>query len=341
MSTARVATALQCTATADAQAMRCELPPPLRALAATQRCLLTTAQCLAAGLTPSDIRTEIRAGRWIAVLRGVYLIDAEMHAESLAQEVWWHAAVLAHGPGFCLVAKTGARAFAMHGPTEVETTIELAQVGTNPRARRSARSPLLSSESGPELVVRQYLVPPDEVVTVGGLPVRRAALTAVDAALDLNRPRALSVLDSCLHLGLATEAELAEAIDAARGRPGIQQLRALAVHADGRAESMVESFVRLACIDGDVPPDDLQYPVRNTRGFLIAVGDLGWWRRRPRPLLAEADGESVHSQPEPVYRDRRRGNDLTIEACDTLRFTFVDATKPAYVASVVRAALAA
>jgi hypothetical protein len=150
----------------------------------------------------------------------------------------------------------------------------------------------------------------------------------------------LSVLDSCLHLGLATPDELAAAIEGAKGRLGIGQLRPLADVADGRAESMVESFVRLACIDGGVPPDDLQYKVWSANGrHLIAVGDLGWDKNRPRPLLATADGESVHRLRKPVYRDRTRGNALTTRACDTFRFTFVDANRPAYVAATVRAAL--
>jgi hypothetical protein len=102
--------------------------------------------------------------------------------------------------------------------------------------------------------------------------------------------------------------------------------------ADGRAESTVESRVRLAWRDGDVAPDDLHYTVYTGDGHVAAIGDLGWYKERNRPLLAEADGESVHGAPKPVYRDRMRGNALTGAACDTVRFVYADTFKPNYVA---------
>jgi hypothetical protein len=99
--------------------------------------------------------------------------------------------------------------------------------------------------------------------------------------------------------------------------------------------------VRLACIDGDVPPDDLQHAVFDENGRVVARGDLAWLAERRRPLLGEADGESVHSQPKQVYRDRWRGNALVTEACDTVRFTYADTFKRGYIPWVVKRALRA
>ncbi|MFL6239227.1 MAG: hypothetical protein ACJ735_07040 [Actinomycetes bacterium] len=45
--------------------------------------------------------------------------------------------------------------------------------------------------------------------------------------------------------------------------------------------------------------------------------------------------------PQPIYRDRRRGNDFTGAAVDTLRFTWLDTKTPAYIRAMVRKALAA
>lgn len=319
--------------------MRLELPPALRALAAVQDGLITAVQARTAGMSKAAIDVEVRAGRWVALLRGVYLIDLDQY-DGLPARVWWRAALLAHGPGYCLVAASGARALGLHGPTREEAQVEIAAFGACSRTRRLARG-LRPSIDGPEVMVRQFEVEPSEVVIVDGLPVRRGDLTAIDAGLDLSRGRALSILDSALYLGLATFEELTTAAERAAGRPGIQQLRPLVALADGRAESMVESHVRLACIDGDVPPDELQFAVRDEAGRLLAVGDLAWKKGRPRPLLAEADGKSVHDQPEAVYRDRLRGNALVGAACDTVRFTFADSLRPYYVASVIRAALTA
>ena len=62
---------------------------------------------------------------------------------------------------------------------------------------------------------------------------------------------------------------------------------------------------------------------------------MAWVRKRKRPLIGEADGEAPHGQPEPIYRDRRRGNDFTGVAVDTVRFTWTDAKTPAYISSTV------
>jgi hypothetical protein len=287
----------------------------------------------------ASIDVEVRARRWLALLRGVYLLDRERYDE-LPTRIWWRAALLAHGQAYCLVAGSAARAIGLHGPPLVERHVEIAALGGMSRTPRVPRG-LAPAVEGPTICVRQFSVDPVDVVLVDGLRVRRAALTAIDAGLDLPRGRALSLLDSALHLGLATPTCLAVATERAKGRPGIQQLRPLVALADGRAESMVESHVRLACIDGEVPPDELQYRVWDDHGRLIAVGDLAWKKHRTRPLLAEADGESIHGQPQAIFRDRRRGNSLVAAACDTVRFTFADALRPHYVASVVRSALAA
>jgi hypothetical protein len=194
--------------------------------------------------------------------------------------------------------------------------------------------------AGPLIVVRQ-LPPSDDVVIVDGLPVRHPRHTVVDAAIGLDRPSALSVMDSALHRAVLSYDDLAVAMAAAKGRRGIEQLRKVFDHVDARAESVVESRLRLCCIDQGVPPDDLQHIVRDGLGHVVAIGDLGWHERRRRPLLAEADGLSIHDRLPAVFRDRTRGNALAGEACDTLRFTFADTLRPCYVGYVVRRALAA
>jgi hypothetical protein len=124
-------------------------------------------------------------------------------------------------------------------------------------------------------------------------------------------------------------------------RPGIVHVREMAQLADPRAQSPLESRLRLACIDGDVAPDELQYPVLDEVGHVVAIGDLGWSKGRARPLIAEGDGRAVHELPAAVLHDRRRGNALVVRHCDVLRFTWADALRPVYVQQTVRNALAA
>jgi hypothetical protein len=161
-----------------------------------------------------------------------------------------------------------------------------------------------------------------------------------DTVLGVDRAQALSMLDSAVNLGQVPLEDVQRLGGACAGRRGVQRLRALLPLVDGRAQSPLETRIRLACVDGGVPPDDLQYAVRNGWGEILGRADLAWWRGRRRPLVAEADGAEPHSRPEALFRDRHRANDFMLADVDMIRFTWADAHRSAYVASIVRAALA-
>jgi hypothetical protein len=309
-----------------------------RAIAERQQWLVTATQLRALNLTRSEIDGWLRSGGGLAVLRGVYLFDADMY-DGLPESAWWRAALLKHGPAAALVGRTGARALGVQG-LPANDVLEVGVVGGLSRTTSRAESPG-GEGCGPVVVVRQLPLLEADVITVNGLRVRQPAKTVVDAAIQLDRVHALCVLDSALYLDVVARDELLAAVEDAAHRRGCRLLRTLANLADGRSQSPLESRVRLACIDGDLAPDDLQYEVKVPPGIVVAIGDLAWFRRRRRPLLAEADGESVHGLPRAVFRDRRRGNALVGRACDTVRFVWADALRPAYVQSVVREAMTA
>lgn len=323
--------------------MRFYSEPRLQAIAASQDGLVTATQALSLGYSRGVIKGRRLSGRWRLMAPGVYLIDADMWGDPLPPRVWWRAALLFNGPNSCLVASTALRLYGVHGLPLRERRIEVGVVGGPSRhGRRPASIPLRGrDETALDVVVRQFAIAREEIVVESGLQVRTLVCSLIDAALESDRGTALALLDSALHQGLLTTDELDLAVVRATGRRGVVALRDVARVVDARAESQIESRVRLACIDGKVPPDELQYPVYDEYGNLLAVGDMAWVRGRRRPLIAEADGKSVHSLPEAVYRDRRRGNALVAQACDTIRFTFADSLRPAYVVSVVRAALVA
>ena len=107
--------------------------------------------------------------------------------------------------------------------------------------------------------------------------------------------------------------------------------------ADGRAESPLESRTRLIVTDADMPPDELQFPVRDKQGILLGYGDLAWRRRGRRTLILETDGREIHDRPEALYRDRHRANDFTTTGeVDVLRSTWEDTIRPAYLLSMLR-----
>jgi hypothetical protein len=166
----------------------------LRALAASQDGLVTAAQALRVGLSYDAIRTRRRRGEWRALARGVYLLDADMYLDGLADRVFWRAALLAHGPGVCLVATTAAAALGMVGLPRNMRDIEIAQVGGAAR-HKGETATVVPGWGGTErgIVVRQLSVDRSEVVIWNGLPVRDAFHTAVDAALVVDRPTALAL----------------------------------------------------------------------------------------------------------------------------------------------------
>lgn len=298
--------------------------------------LITAAELRALGITASEASTKVRAGHLVALLHGVYLFDPDLYDE-LPLRTGWRAALKAFGDCAALAGRTGARAIGLQGLPPVDPAIELVVDGPVKAKRHPAHGG--GGRLADLVIVRQWPTSRSEFVLVDGLQVRQPRLTVIDAALQLDRAHALGLLDSALHTGVLSSEELDVAVATAKHRPGCCQLRDMAAIADGRAESPLESRVRLACIDGDLAPDDLQYEVQTEPGITVAVGDLAWHRKRSRPLIGECDGADPHSRLTPLFRDRRRGNNLTGLACDTVRFVWEDSLRPAYIQYVVRTAL--
>jgi hypothetical protein len=309
-----------------------------RQIAEHQGWLLTAGQARQVGLAPHQLGAQLRSGSLVALLRGVYLVDADMAAD-ITPETWCRAALLAHGPDAFLVGRSAARTHGAEGLTASDAFVDVALAGGVSRHPREVEAPGRPID-GPLVIVRQWPLPAEEIVDVAGLRVREAGASVVDAALLLDRVHALCLFDWALRAGVLTPERLDSLLARARRRPGVVHARAMAAIADGRAGSPLESRVRLACIDGSLRPDELQYPVRNRWEVVVAIGDLAWLRRRSRPLIGEADGEQVHSLPAAVLHDRRRTNALVAESCDVVRFTWSDALRPVYIQQVVRAALA-
>ncbi|NHC12697.1 hypothetical protein [Motilibacter deserti] len=291
--------------------------------------LVSRRRAIELGMTPGQVKARLSARVWLPLVRGLYLVDPARY-ESLSFEVKARAALLAH-PGAALAGTSAARWWGVEGLRTDDDEIELVL----PRPlHRPVRQGLL------HIRVRQWQSTQSQWEVVRGVPVTGVARTLADACLSVSRPEALSLLDSALHKGLILPTGLPEVEQLAQGRRGCVQLRALLGLADGRAESPIESRVRLACVDGNVPPDHLQLAVRDDHGVLIAIGDLGWRRPGGGLLLGEADG-AVHDSARSVRWDRHRSNEMTILGIDTVRFTWADALRPPYVASTVRRALSA
>jgi len=141
-----------------------------------------------------------------------------------------------------------------------------------------------------------------------GAPLRRVrgrlattpAWTAVEIARTLRRPRALATLDAALHVGACTVGELDAAVREQKGRRGIVAVRGLLPLADGRAESPMESEMRLVLLDRGVPIPELQHEIVDRTGKLWRV-DFAWPDVK---LAAEYDSQQWHANPAAFAHDR-------------------------------------
>ncbi|WP_458317333.1 type IV toxin-antitoxin system AbiEi family antitoxin domain-containing protein [Mycolicibacterium brisbanense] len=126
------------------------------------------------------------------------------------------------------------------------------------------------------------------------------AWTAVELARTLRRPRALAVLDAALHVEACGTAELESAVREQKGRRGIVAVRDLLLHADARAESPMESEMRLVFIDWCVPTPEPQYEIIDRHGERWRV-DFAWPDAK---VAAEYDSVAWHATPEGFKHDR-------------------------------------
>jgi hypothetical protein len=318
----------------------------LRAWAAAHDGVVSAADVRRFGFTPDDIRVRLRRGEWRSLLDGVYLVDADLYADGVPLPTRARAALLAHPDGV-LGLRTAARLLGIEGAGSGDT-VELILPPERPRVqpgarRRSAAPRAPAGPAAPELELRLhwFAVAPGDVVSLHGLRVTAARRTVADILLSVDRLTGLAVVDSALYRGVLRTEGLGEVEALMAGRRGVIAAREILALADGRAESPLESRVRLRAIDGGVPPDDVQHPVVDRWGTTVGVGDLMWRRRSGRLLIAEADGAAPHSTPTAVFRDRHRGNDLTASQADTVRFTWADTLRAGYIPAVIRANLAA
>lgn len=295
--------------------------------------VLTRQELGAAGWSRGQIDSRIRRGEWRPLLRGVLLIDADTHPPAWADlpfEVRLAAARAFHGVKATFVHETAAQLLGLQGLPPDDGTI---RIRLPPGSERHQQ---------PGVDVHPLTLRSSEESQWGGWPITSAGRTVTDLMLRLPRLSAVSVLDSALNLGLIRPDEL----DDLRLRT-FRRRRALISSgwwalADGRADSPLETRVRLLATDIGYPPDHLQYPVCGDGGELFGFGDLGWELGGGRLLIAEADGHAPHELPSALFRDRHRANDFaSLGTIEMVRFTWADTTRPEYLRSVLRQHLGA
>ena len=237
---------------------------------------MSTAQLLAV-MSRKMLDTHVRTGELVRVCHGVYA--------SSPPDVAGRLAALDLMVGMSVVPCLGTAA-ALHGfATERDSRLHVLDPGIRMRPTANV---MVHQRTG-ALLSR-----------VQGRLVTAPAWTAVEVARTLRRPRALATLDAALHAGACTVADLEGAVREQKGRRGIVCVREMLVHADGRAESPMESEARLVFMDHGLPLPELQYEIVDHCGDLWRV-DFAWLDAK---VVAEYDSMEWHANPEIWKRDR-------------------------------------
>jgi very-short-patch-repair endonuclease len=99
---------------------------------------------------------------------------------------------------------------------------------------------------------------------------------------------------------LATMEEVAAAVDAAPGRPGIRRLRAALSQVRARTDSPMETVLRLALVSAGLPEPAVNYQILGHGGQVAAHGDLVYPEAR---LVVEYDGEQHRTDARQYHLD--------------------------------------
>ncbi|BBZ26791.1 hypothetical protein MMAD_10860 [Mycolicibacterium madagascariense] len=238
---------------------------------------LITAEQMQAVMSRKMFRTLVRSGDVVRVCHGVYGLRQPNTVGKLA--------ALDMMVGCTMVACMGTAA-KLHGfDTEKDARVHVLDPGLRVRPTNG-------------VMVHQRVGAP--LCKVDGRLATAPAWTAVEVARTLRRPRALAILDAALHVNACSTDDLRAAVDEQKGRRGIVRVREMLEHADGRAESPMESEARLVFIDHGLPLPELQYEIVDLCGDLWRV-DFAWLEAK---VVAEYDSIEWHANPTTWKRDR-------------------------------------
>jgi putative AbiEi antitoxin of type IV toxin-antitoxin system len=292
--------------------LRTAMSRHVHAVASRQDGVVTTAQLHEAGVGRCTMNRIVRSGTWTRLAKGVFWVGQHPRGPSLRAHV--RGVLLTSGPHLVAAGPTAARLLGIQGLPRDGTLHFCAPPGHEIRSRSGLR-------------VRRTAVPPEARMILRGIPLTAPTRTCADLLLQLPRLEAVSTLDSALHQGLLTNAERLAVLSHLSGRRGAPRARDWLRLADRRAESPLETRIRLICLDGGLPPPQLQWPVWDSDHACGYRLDLAW----PAHLVAiEADGRGPHATPQALYRDRHRQNRLAtlLPGLSLFRFTWNDTHTP-------------
>jgi very-short-patch-repair endonuclease len=267
----------------------------VEAIAATQMDLITTAQLLAAGLSPSAITHRVGRGVLHRRHRGVYSLGPA----PLSRDAQWLAAVLAAGPVSVLGCGSAAE---LHAVSRTRPPL-IAVVST--RKRRP---------DGVKVHTVRHLDPRD-VTTVRGIPVTSVHRTIVDLADERSPHEVANVIHEAAFLGRWVEPAVRDCAERLNGRHNFAALEeAIALYNHGSAGAKSRAELALILKASDLPEFHNNVHVED-----IEV-DFYWPGLQ---LVVEIDGPG-HGRPTTRREDKLKQRILEAAGYEVLRFKDTD-----------------
>jgi len=289
-----------------------EARTPWQQLLTDQHGLASTAQLLANGISPQQLRHRVQSGRWQQVLYGVHSVTNG----PLVRPATLSAALLFGGPDALISHRTAAQEWGMVRVGEVEP-VHI----TVPYGRSAVSQPATTRATGP--LYRQPIVDPGWVVHPGVVVHRSRAHAHIMVATE---PPRTSRPDTALDLAIAepTARDAARTLVAVvtnariplvdvRTRLELRRPRrylrpltdALTLMADGVQSALEYRYAVDVEQAHGLPPARRQAPV-------VVDGRTLWedcdYSGCGVPLIVRLDGRRYHAGAEFAFRDRRRDN---------------------------------
>jgi hypothetical protein len=182
--------------------------------------------------------------------------------------------------------------------------------------------------------VRRVAITSEEIVMRRGLPTTSALRTVVDVGGRNPFTEGVVAADQVLHARLVTISELRTYIAEHPRAKGIARLRRVVDMAEPKAESPMETRLRMLLVLAGLPRPEVQGSIHDDHGHPLGRPDLLY---RAQRLAIEYDGGNHRDR---LVDDNRRQNGLLAAGYRLLRFTAPDVYgSPGSVAMQVRLAL--
>ncbi len=251
--------------------------------------LIRRSASLAADISDDDLRAGVKSGALRRLTPGVYVESGEQFNGPAGAEQLYRlqsiAVATAEIGGSCPLSHVSAAA--VHRLPLLKPNRSRVHL-TNGKAGGGKTTRLRHIHAG--------TLGPDEVTLVDGVAVTSLSRTAVDVAGAGGFAQALTAFDGALRAG-ADRGQMAAAL--LRRRVGARPARRALLLADGRSESVGESWSRAQMIDAGLPAPTLQRQFRCSGG--LYRGDFCWGDK----LIGEFDGAVKYA------RYRRPGESIT------------------------------